>query len=575
MIKENLNYINIILNRKEKFTLLIYFLFSIIICLLETIGIGMIPGFFSILIDKNILINKLDFSVGFQNLLINFFNLENFLFYLCFSIVIFFLIKSFITLLFNFFDAKLSRDFKVSISSRLFRIYINKDYLFHSINNPIILGRNISSEVNTSVAHIKSFLIILKEIIQLLLIFLLLLFANLNITLSIFGVFLIISFIYVKVFGKKLKAKSEIAYHERGYKSKIINQILNAIIEVKIYKKEIFIIEQFIKSIRKEFQSKMFMDIISKVPRIFIELFIVSLVCSVIFFSVKIGYNIEAIISFVALYFFAALRAYPSINAALIQNMALIHGKISINNLTKEFKESNLYQKKLIPQKSFKFQNIIEFKNVSFNYPERDNILSKVNIKITKNTITGIKGETGSGKSTFIKLLMSLLEPSSGVIEIDNIPLKNIQNSWQGKIGYVPQNFYILDDTILENIVFSEEKSKIDFKKIDEILKICELDNLIKELPNELETIVGPNGKMLSGGQAQRLAIARTLYKERNLLIFDEATNALDEETENKILKNILSLRKTKTVVIISHNQKVLDNCDKIIEFRNKNIIEN
>ncbi len=575
MIKENLNYINIILNRKEKFNLLIYFLFSILICLLETIGIGLIPAFFSILIDKNILINKLDFNIDFQNLLINFFSLESFLFYLCFSIVIFFLLKSFVIMLFNFFDAKLSRDLKVSLSSRLFRIYINKDYLFHSINNPIILGRNISSEVNTSVANIKSFLMILKEVIQLLLIFLLLLFANLNITLSVFGIFLIISFIYVKIFGKKLKAKSEIAYYERGYKSKIINQILNAIIEVKIYKKEIFILDRFIKSIRKEFQSKMFMDIISKVPRIFIELFIVSLVCGVIFFSVKIGYNIEAIISFVALYFFAALRAYPSINSILIQNMSLIHGKISINNLTTEFKESNLNQKKIIPQKNFEFNNIINFKDVSFNYPERDNILSKVSIEISKNTITGIKGETGSGKSTFVKLLMGLLEPSSGVIEIDNIPLKNIQNSWQGKIGYVPQNFYILDDTIQENIIFSEEKSKIDSKKIDQILKICELDNLIKELPNGLETIVGPGGKQLSGGQAQRLAISRALYKERNLLVFDEATNALDEKTENKILKNILSLRKTKTMIIISHNQKVLDNCDKIIEFKNGNIIEN
>ncbi len=575
MLKENINYINKILDKKEKFNLVLYFFFSIIVGFLETIGIGIIPGFFSVLIDENILINKMDFSTSLQYLLINFFSSENFFFYLCAGTIIFFLIKSFIVFFFNFFDAKLTRDFKVNISSKLFRIYINKDYLFHSSNNPIILGRNISSEVNISVAHIKSFLIIIKEIIQLIMIFLLLLFANFNITLTIFGIFFIISLIYLKVFGKKLKQKSEIAFHERGFKSKIINQILNAIIEVKIYKKESFIINQFIKSISKEFQSKMFLDIIGKVPKIFIEFLIVSLVCSVIFLSVKVGYNVEAIIAFVALYFFAALRAYPSINGVLLQNMALIQGKISINKLANEFEKSDFDRKSKFYQKDFQFNNAIEFKNVCYNYPERENILSSINIKIFKNSITGVKGETGSGKSTFIKLMMNLLEPKSGTIEIDKIPLKNLEATWQEKISYVPQNYYILDDTVLENIRFSEEKSKINLDRISKILEFCELDNLIKELPSGLETVVGPSGKLLSGGQAQRLAIARALYQERDLLIFDEATNALDEDTEKRILKNILKLKTNKTVILISHNQKVLDECDQVIEFRDSKIFKN
>ena len=572
MIRENLNYIEKIFEKNEKFSLIIYFFFSIIISILETIGVGIIPGFFSILIDKNIIINKLDFNENLQILFINFFSSEKYFFFLCFGIIIFFLIKSLIILSFNFFDAKLTRNLKVSISSRLFKIYINKDYLFHSVNNPIILGRNISSEVNIAVSHVKSFLLIIKESIQLILIFFLLLFANLNITISIFVALLVLSLLYLKLFGKNLKQKSEIAYHERGVKSKIIHQILNSIVEVKIYKKEIFILKQFIKSIKKEFRSIMFLDIVSKIPKIFIEFLIISLVCSVIFFSVQIGYNMQALISFVALYFFAALRAYPSINGILLQKMALTHGKISINNLSKEFRKTDL-NKNQIPQKRFDFKNNIEFKDVSFNYPDRKDILMKANIKIFKNTVLGIKGETGSGKSTFIKLLMSLLEPNSGTIEIDDIPLKNIQESWQEKISYVPQNFYILDDTILQNIVFSEEKTRINLDKISEIIKFCELNNLIKELPNGIETIVGPNGKRLSGGQSQRLAMARALYQERDLMILDEATNALDEETEKKILENILNLRKNKTIIIISHKQSVLDRCDQIIEFKYNEIL--
>ena len=133
------------------------------ISILETIGIGIIPAFFSVLIDQNIIINKLDFNDNLQVLVINFLNSEKYFFFLCFGIIFFFLIKSLIILLFNFFDAKLTRDLKVSISSRLFKIYINKDYIFHSMNNPIILGRNISSEVNIAVSHVKSFLLIIKE----------------------------------------------------------------------------------------------------------------------------------------------------------------------------------------------------------------------------------------------------------------------------------------------------------------------------------------------------------------------------------------------------------------------------
>ena len=190
--------------------------------------------------------------------------------------------------------------------------------------------------------------------------------------------------------------------------------------------------------------------------------------------------------------------------------MALIHGKVSIEKLSKEFRKADLNFQKENLDKNFDFKGLsIEFKDVSFNYPKRQDILSNLNLKIFKNTIIGIKGETGSGKSTFIKLIMNLLEPSSGKISIDNLPLTSIRNAWQKKISYIPQNFYILDDTFLENILFSEDKKQVEINKVNQILKFCHLDNLVKDLPEGLNTIVGPSGKLLSGGQAQRLAMAR------------------------------------------------------------------
>ncbi len=311
----------------------------------------------------------------------------------------------------------------------------------------------------------------------------------------------------------------------------------------------------------------MFLEIINKIPRIFIEVLIVSVVCLTLLMTIKLGYNIEIIISFIALYFLAALRAYPSINSILLQNVALINSKVSINKLTSEFENSSSFKKTYednqINQSGLKFNDMINFKDVSFAYPGRSQILKNINLTIPKNSIIGFKGETGSGKSTIVKLLMKLLVPTGGSIEIDGINLKNLGKNWQTKIGYIPQNFYILDDTILENIIFSEEVSKVDIEKLNKILKLCILEDVVKNLPDKLNTIVGPSGKQLSGGQAQRLAIARALYQDKEILIFDEATNSLDEKTESQILENIHNLKINKTIIIISHNNKTLERCDK------------
>ncbi len=573
MLLENISYIKKILNKREILNLYFYFFFSIIIGILEIIGLGIIPVFFTVLIDQNILINKFDFNTDIQNYLIYLLSSQNILFYLCIGTISFFLLKSFIIFLFFFYDAKLINDLKISLSSQLFKIYLKKNYIFHSENNPMHLMRNITSEVNISVFYLRSFLLIIKEFIQLILIFFLILFANPKITISIFLILILICFIYIKIFGVKLKRKSEISFYERGFKSKIVNQILNSIIEIKLYAVQNYLVQKFVNSIKKEFKSNMYLDIINKLPRIFIEVLIVSLICSTLLISINLGYDIQAMIALMTLYFVAILRAYPSVNSILIQNMALINGKVSINKLANEFDNSHLNTDNIdFNQPKIKFKNSIVLKNIFFNYPDRSNILKNINLIINKNTITGIKGNTGSGKSTLIKLIMNLFQPSSGNIEIDNINLETIGNKWQQNIAYVPQNYYLLDDTILENIVFNKENKNYDLNKVNKILEFCELNKIVNDLPKKIHTIVGPSGKLLSGGQGQRLSIARALYQDKEILIFDEATNALDEETESKVIKNIQSLKNSKTIIIISHNKKVMNICDQIYDVENNKI---
>ena len=554
MIRDSFKKISILTKKKEKFYLKFYFLFFIIISLFETIGVGLLPTYLSIILDEKILIDK-----------VNSFNIE-------LPILNNLLLNENLVLIF----AKLFNNLKINLSSSLFRIYLNKNYIFHTDNNPIILGRNITSEVNITVGYVRSFILIIKELLQTTLIVILLLFINAKLTISIIFLFSLLAIFYLKLFSKKLKKKFDISFFERGEKSKIVNQILNAFIEVKLYKKSKFFTKEFKDSITREFGAIKYLDVLNKLPKIFIELLLVLIFFASILFIIKLNINLNLVIPYLALYFVAALRIYPSISNIILNRLALISGKISITKITKEFIDSNKDVDIETEKYSniFKFKDKIKFENVFYGFKGRKPILENINFKINKNDFIGIIGETGSGKSTLIKLMMGFITPSKGKIIIDEDNLAIIRNDFQSIIGYVPQNFYLIDDTILKNIIFGDYEDNINIDKINKILKEVSLEKFVGNLPDKLNTIVGSDGKQISGGQAQRLAIARALYQEPELIIFDEATNALDEKTELEIIENINKIKKDKTIILITHKPKLLENCNRIFQISNKEVLQ-
>ncbi len=572
MIKDNFNKISTILEKKEINYFKIYFFAFVIISILETVSVGLIPAYFTIILDTNLLLEQLKFNKQLYEFSKSLFNSGNIILYFTFALLFFFLIKFIYSIVFHFFEAKYFNNTKIRLSSKLTDLYLRKNYLFHTANNPLVLNRNVTSEVNTTIAYLKSFAILIKETIQIFLICLLLFFANYKITILIVLLSTIFAFIYLKIFSSRLSKTAKISFFERGEKSKIINQILNSITEVKLYDKSKYFLDKFIKSITQEFQSNFLFDVINKLPKIFIEFFIVFLACGTIFYGLFLNLELVALIPIVALYFFAALRIYPSLNALLLNRITLIQGQVSVDKIYNEILESNKdidnYKNN---EQQTSFENTLELKNVSFKYKNRKTELKNINLKINKYEIVGIIGKTGSGKSTLIKIIMGLIEPDVGIISIDNKDLKLIKKSWQKKIGYVPQNFSILDDTICANIIFGENQ---DNEKLTKVIKNASLENLVNFLPEKINTIVGSDGKQISGGQAQRLAIARALYQDPDLIIFDEATNSLDDKTEEQIIKNIYDLRKNKTIIIVTHKESLLKNCDKIFKIEDGKLLK-
>ena len=217
------------------------------------------------------------------------------------------------------------------------------------------------------------------------------------------------------------------------------------------------------------------------------------------------------------------------------------------------------------------FQKVIQLNNLWFRYQKNTSwVLSKINLKIPKGSIIGFIGTTGSGKSTLLDIIMALLHPSKGSIEVDGVEINaNNYRGWQSHIAHIPQTIYLSDTTIAENIAFGLPKDQIDYKRVVNMAQKAQIHETIQSLDKQYDTLVGERGVRLSGGQRQRIGIARALYKNADVLIFDEATSALDNVTEKAVMDAINEISKEVTILIVAHRLSTLKNCDLIVELEN------
>jgi ATP-binding cassette subfamily B protein len=220
------------------------------------------------------------------------------------------------------------------------------------------------------------------------------------------------------------------------------------------------------------------------------------------------------------------------------------------------------------PHQIIQFKKVIQLNNVAYRYPNTKNyVLKNINLNIKKGSKVGIIGKSGSGKSTLVDVIMGLLELEEGILSVDNstIEVKNIQ-SWQERIAHVPQTIFLIDGTISENIAFGESSCKINSQDVKRAADISKLTDLIDTWPNGFNTMVGERGIKISGGQRQRLGIARALFKRRDLIVLDEATSALDSKSEAEVMDSIENLDPEITIIIIAHRLSTLKICDWIFE---------
>ena len=274
------------------------------------------------------------------------------------------------------------------------------------------------------------------------------------------------------------------------------------------------------------------------------------------------------------LYGISMIRLIPSYTGISTSIINIKFFKASFDLICKELSleiTKIIYEKSKLYDQDLKYETnkIIKIRNLSFSYKEKNDVLKNISFDFISGQAIGIVGSSGSGKTTLGDLIMGLYKPQDGIISFDDKNINNYPNEWKSMIGYVPQEVFILDASIRNNIAVEFDDRNIDEKRLNNSIKMSNCEEYINQLPDKLDTQVGERGVRLSGGQRQRIGIARALYKDPNIILFDEATSSLDNKNEQEIIHSIMGLKKYKTLICISHKLSNLKNMDKIIVLKN------
>ena len=535
-----------LLGKQFKKKIPVFIFLTLVSTIFEILSIGLIVPLISTLLDNKI----------------SFLNLENksFYFFLILLMIVYF-VKTFYLIFFNRWQFNLIFNINYNLSNRLFYKYIHFDYNDYLKKNSSELVRNVINVENFS-QNIYQSVILVSEIILIFSFALILLIFQPIITLFtiIFG--FVLSYIFLKIFNPKLIKSGEDYQNKSKTLIQKINQSINNFKDIKIYQRQEFFLNQF------KISTKIYSDAIKNneflktLPRIIIELIAVFIVLIIIFVMLKLEVQKEEIITFVALFAAIGFRLIPSLNKIIA---AIQHLKYYLKLTDNISDDLNFLNKNLTVDKDVKFNNKITLKNLSFAYSNKNFVLKDFNMRINKNEITGIKGRTGSGKSTIVNLITGLLQPQKGDILIDDIKVNLNNSKWFNKIGYVPQRIMLNEDSIRNNIIFGAEIDESIQNKLDNVLKYSQLKSFVDE-KGGLDLNIGELGKNISGGQIQRIGIARALFNDPEILILDESTSNLDKITEEAFIDSIKSISKNKTVIIISHDEKPLEICDNVYD---------
>jgi ATP-binding cassette subfamily C protein len=466
----------------------------------------------------------------------------------------------------------------VTVARQLLKGYLTAPYVFHFRRNSAELIRNVNDSVDSVFRSVlASAVVLVTESLVVAGLIGILLTAAPFITLVALGV-LAGLFTLMLRFTRRFYTRWGAQEHElKRAMLQTLQQSLGGVKEIKVMGRERFFYEAFSALQNTLARILRLRTTLATTPHIFVEtVFVCGVLVVVILVALRGGLDTD-MLPLLGLYAYAGFRIIPSANRMLMHVNFIRSGTAAVDRLRQDFQlfEQNAASVLDHPQdQELRFTGQIVLERLSYRYDGAlEPALRDVNLSIHCGESVGIVGPTGSGKSTLIDLILGLLRPSDGRISVDGRDIATCVRAWQRQIGYVPQSFYLVDDSLRRNIALGFADTDIDERRVRNAVRMAQLEQFVGSLPEGLETVVGERGLRLSGGERQRVAIARALYHEPKVLIFDEATSALDTQTERELTRAIEALRGQKTVIVIAHRLSTVRHCDRLLFLQNGRIV--
>lgn len=555
-----------LLEKKEKVKFYKISFMAITASILETMGIASIFPLINLLTGKGETLNFLNNL----NIKIHFIN-ENEIIGLIIIIFLIYLLKNIFLCFFYWFENKFSYFTRFNLGNKLFNNYLNSPFSFHLENNSSSLTTKIVQETALFGSSLMSMIVLITETLIVVGITTLLLIIKPFETICLIGIIFIFGFLFY-IFTKKIISNlgNQLILVQKE-KMKVLNESLKSIKEIIIFRVSDYFYKIFSLRSMEAASHGYKMSFINRLPKIWFEMGALFIIFFIFIFYITKNDSNSEILATSGIFLLSALKIIPSINKILISIQTIRYSIAAVNSISADLNNKKIFIKanENLLEDQIKFNSEILFKDISLKYKNnQDEILKNFNLKIKKKDFIAIIGKTGSGKTSFLNILMGLVKPSTGQVLIDNLNINNNLISWRKKIGYVPQDITLIEDTLYKNIAYGISQDSVSQKKLDKSIQLSKLSEFLKNKNHNF--LIGEDGSKISGGQRQRIAIARALYHDPEILILDEPTGSLDEITSKKLFQSLYELNKHKTIIVVSHDITDFKMFNKVFEIKNK-----
>lgn len=556
----------IVIQEKQKRQTTVLIILMIISAFLEVCGISTVLPVLSALLDRDFM-----FQNRYAVLVCSVLGINSYRGFViaCIGILLaVFLIKNAILILKDYYQARFALEFQHDLRKKILHIYINKNYHFFLNTNSADINKTILDDVGNNYAVFDNLLRIMTVFIVDVFLMAAIFIIDWKLSLGMLVIVILVFFGITIAIRPTIKKSSTQAYFAMIDRNKWIYQTIQGIKTVKVTEKGPFFEKKELDADLEFSRAERNHLVLSRIPRMLIEMIsIASLVILITIFVIN-GSDFESMIPGIGAIGLAAVRILPSVNT-IITSIAGIQYRIpSI------YKVSDLISEAESEQADGPFpevyKNSIDVDHISFRYDDETRlILDDATLSIPIGKMTGIIGPSGEGKTTFADIFLGLLLPCEGRILADGTDIQENLRRWRQSIGYITQNIFLLDDSVLANVAFGADEDDIDENAVWEALEKAQIADFVRTLPEGLNTKIGERGVRLSGGQCQRIGIARAIYNNPQIMIFDEATSSLDTETETEVVNAINRLYGEHTIIVIAHRSKALEQCDEIFKIKN------